>query len=84
MLAYEPSPGGHEDLGLVAKALLVAVRLHALSALMLADFGLTAFFQASHGIRYLVGSVRFSRLLESGRLEDDFREWILDDALGAV
>ena len=37
-------------LGLVTKALLVAIGLHALFALMLADFRLTTFFKASHGI----------------------------------
>lgn len=40
-------------LGLVAKALLVAVRLHALFALMLADFRLTTFFETSHGFGIL-------------------------------
>ena len=41
-------------LGLVAKTLLVAISLHALSALMLANFRLTTFFKASHGSLVLV------------------------------
>ena len=35
-------------LGLVAKALLVAVGLHALAALVLADLGLPTLFQVAH------------------------------------
>ena len=38
----------------------MAVRLHALSALVLADLCLTAFFQTSHGIGILVVLVKLS------------------------
>ena len=40
-------------LGLIAKALLMAISLHALSALMLTDFRLTTFFETSHGFGIL-------------------------------
>jgi hypothetical protein len=35
--------------GLIAEALLVAILLHALLALVLVDFGLTAFLDGAHG-----------------------------------
>ena len=37
-------------LGLVAQTLLVAILLHALLALVLVDFGLTAFLNGAHGV----------------------------------
>ena len=37
-------------LGLVAQTLLMAVLLHALLALVLIDFGLTAFLNGAHGV----------------------------------
>jgi hypothetical protein len=38
------------DLGLVAEALLVAVRLHALATLVLADLGLPTLLEIAHGL----------------------------------
>ena len=35
-------------LGLIAEALLMAIRLHALTTLMLADLGLTTLFKVTH------------------------------------
>ena len=43
------------SLGLVAEALLVTIRLHALFALMLTDFCLTTFFETAHCGCWLVG-----------------------------
>ena len=40
-----------KPLGLVAKALLVAIGLHALAALMLANLGLPTFFEVAHNLR---------------------------------
>lgn len=37
-------------LGLITKALLVAIRLHALTTFMLTDFCLTDFFQVTHNV----------------------------------
>ena len=51
-------------LGLVTKTLLMAVRLHALLALVLADLCLTAFFQTSHGIGSLVVVLKLALLCE--------------------
>ena len=44
-----------KSLGLVAEAFLVTIRLHALFALMLTDFGLTTLFETAHGGCWLVG-----------------------------
>ena len=41
---------GKDPLGLVAEALLVAIGLHALAALVLADLGLPTLFEVAHGI----------------------------------
>ncbi len=46
--------GSGKSLGLVTKALLVAIGLHALAALMLADLGLPTLFEVAHSIN-LVG-----------------------------
>ena len=62
------SSGKRWSLGLVAQTLLVAIRLHALTALMLADLCLTDFFQVTHGLVF------------SEELENDFVERIFDDA----
>ena len=45
--------GSGQVLGLVAEALLVAIRLHALTTLVLTDLGLTTLLEIAHG---LVGS----------------------------
>ena len=70
-------------LGLVTKALLVAIRLHALLPLVLADLGLTTLLEATHG-GYLVSGFERGRrdLPERFFLRDDLVEGILDDALG--
>lgn len=47
-------PESGKPLGLIAEALLVAVRLHALAALVLTDFGLTTLLEVTHNIK-LVG-----------------------------
>lgn len=70
-------------LGLVTKALLMTVRLHALSALVLADFCLTTFFQASHGIGLFGCLVVRSANCWRVNLEDNLGEWILDDSFCA-
>jgi hypothetical protein len=49
-------------LGLVAEALLVAIRLHALATLVLADLGLPTLLEVAHG---LVGSGCFLRGLNA-------------------
>ena len=41
---------GEISLGLVAEALLVAIGLHALTALVLADLGLPTLLEVAHGI----------------------------------
>ena len=41
---------GESSLGLVAEALLVAIGLHALAALVLADLGLPTLLKVAHGI----------------------------------
>ena len=41
---------GNRSLGLVAEALLVAIGLHALAALVLADLGLSTLLKVAHGI----------------------------------
>ena len=59
VLACIASPWSRR-LGLVTKTLLMAIRLHALLALVLADLCLTAFFQTSHGIGILVVLIRLA------------------------
>ena len=44
------SRGSLKSLGLVAEALLVAIGLHALTALVLADLGLPTLLEVAHGI----------------------------------
>ena len=61
--------------GAVTQALLMAVLLHAFLALVLIDFGLTAFLNGAHGV-----CVRgWFAMKDSG---NDFVERVFDDALG--
>ena len=61
----------------------MAISLHALSALVLADFCLTTFFETSHGFGIL-GYVVI-RTMKSGDfcLENDFREWVFYDSFSS-
>lgn len=55
------------NLRLVAKALFVAIRLHALFTLMLTDFCLTALFQTSHSVgRLIICLVKLALSIENG------------------
>ena len=69
-----------KSLGLVAEAFLVTIRLHALFALMLTDFGLTTLFETAHGGCWLVGWLCVGKVSGSG---DDFVERVFDDAFRA-